>query len=132
MTPLERITARVNRNGDVNDFTTPRPLLTLEEFFEGNEVVGSIGCNLASTPTPAEFYAVFQRIAARPDVADVRVQVSLFDDPAWPFSDMVWIVTSAEPQEVLGWFTDEMYPDDCSSGWSAVPSILPFFASLCR
>jgi len=46
MTPLERITERVNRHGDVNDASTPRPLLTLAEFFEGNDVVGSIGCNL--------------------------------------------------------------------------------------
>jgi hypothetical protein len=36
MTPLERITERVNRNGDVDNAATPRPLLTLEEFFEGN------------------------------------------------------------------------------------------------
>ena len=37
MTPLERITERVSRHGDVNDPRTVRPLLTLEEFFEGNE-----------------------------------------------------------------------------------------------
>ncbi len=38
MKPLERITQRVNRHGDVNDPATPRPLLTLAEFFEGNDV----------------------------------------------------------------------------------------------
>src|SRR5215475_10089248 len=46
MTPLERITERVTRHGDVNEPTTPRPLLTLAEFFEGNEV---ICCNGDST-----------------------------------------------------------------------------------
>jgi hypothetical protein len=118
MTPLERITARVNRNGDVNDPTTPHPLLTLAEFFDGNQVAGSIGCNLTPTPTPAEFYELFKGIAARPDVADIRVQVSMFDDPEWPFSDTVWIITSAEPEQVVTWFTEEMRPDECSSGWS--------------
>lgn len=118
MTPLERITERVSRHGDVNDPTTPRPLLTLAEFFEGNNVVGSIGCNLASTPEPSEFYDLFKRIAARPEVADVRVQVTMFDDPAWPFSDTVWVITSASPEEVVQWFDEEMRPDEYGRGWT--------------
>jgi hypothetical protein len=100
MTPLERISQRVNRHGDVNDPDTPRPLLTLAEFFGGNEVVGSIGCNLIPTPTPAEFHLLLSRIAARRDVGDVRVEVTMFDDPDWPFSDTVWIITSATAEEV--------------------------------
>jgi hypothetical protein len=100
MTPLERITERVSRNGDVNEAATPRPLLTLAEFFEGNDVDGSIGCNLNPPPTAAEFYELLKGIAARPGVADVRVQVTMFDAPEWPFSDTVWVITSASPQEV--------------------------------
>jgi hypothetical protein len=89
MTPLARITERISRNGDVNKLDTPRPLVTLEEFFEGNDFDGSIGCNLNPTPTAAEFYALLRAIAARPDVADVRVQITMFDVPEWPFSDTV-------------------------------------------
>jgi len=117
MTPLERITERVSRHGDVNDPLTPRPLLTLTEFFEGNDAVGSIGCNLVPTPTPAEFHALLNRISARPDVADVRVQVTRFDAPEWPFSDVVWVVTSADAAEVVKWFDDAVRPDECSAGW---------------
>ena len=117
MTPLERISERVNHLGDVNDPATPRPLLTLAEFFDGNDVVGSIGCNLIPTPTPAEFHELLQRILTRPDVDDVRVQVTMFDAPEWPFSDVVWIMTSADPQEVVTWFEDEVRPDACSVGW---------------
>ena len=93
MTPLERITERVSRHGNVNDPATPRPMLTLAEFFEGNETIGSIGCNLIPTPPPAEFYTLLKGIAARADVADVRVQVTMFDDPEWPFSDVVVLGT---------------------------------------
>jgi hypothetical protein len=120
MTPLERITERVNRQGDVDDFpTTPRPLLTLAEFFEGNDVVGSIGCNLNPMPGPADMYALLRNIAARPDVADVRVQVTMFDNrDEWPFSDTVWVITSAAPAEVASWFPEAVRPDDCWSGWS--------------
>lgn len=117
MTPLERITERVGRHGDVNDRETPRPLLTLSEFFEGNDVIGSIGCNLIPTPVPAQFYDLLKRIASRDDVADVRVQVTMFDAPEWPFSDTVWIITSASTEAVVDWFEEAVRPDECRAGW---------------
>ena len=103
--------------GDINDPCTPRPLLTLAEFFEDNDAVGSIGCNLVPTPTPAEFYRKLKHIEERPDVYGVRVQVTMFDDPQWPFSDVVWVITSAKPQDVVDWFDDAMRPDACLIGW---------------
>jgi hypothetical protein len=118
MTPIERITERVNRNGDVDDPDTPRPLLTLEEFFEGNEVVGSICCNCTPTPEPSEMYAVLKQIRQRPDVADVRVQITMFDDPDWPFSDTVWVVTSAAAEEVKSWFAESIAPNETWAGWT--------------
>jgi hypothetical protein len=107
----------VNRHGDVNDPETPRPLLTLAEFFEGNDAADSIGCNLIPPPEPGEFHELLTRIAARKDVAEVRVQVTMFDEPDWPFSDTVWIITSADPREVATWFEDRIRPDRCSAGW---------------
>lgn len=119
MTPLERVAERVSRNGDVNDPATPRPLLTLAEFFEGNHYAGSIGCNLTPMPEPDEFYALLAQIARRPDVADIRVQVTMFDIPEdWPFSDTVWIITTARPEEVSSWFDEEVRPDECRRGWT--------------
>jgi hypothetical protein len=50
MNHLQRIIERVNRNGEFYDENTPTPLLTLKEFFDGNDVVGSIGCNLDGQP----------------------------------------------------------------------------------
>jgi hypothetical protein len=118
MTPLERITERVNRLGNPNDPSTPRPLLTLSEFFEGNDILGSIGCNLMPTPTPAEFHATLSAIAARPEVADVRVQVTMFDNPdEWPFSDIVWVITSADTATVSSWFAEALRPDEVQEGW---------------
>ena len=118
MKPLDRITERVNRHGDVNDPATMRPLLTLAEFFDGNETAGSIGCNLSPMPTPSEFHALLSRIAAQPDVAEVRVQITTFDDPEWPFSDTIWVITSANPATVATWFKENVRPDECWSGWT--------------
>lgn len=114
-----RVTERAWRNGDPNDPSTPRPLLTLSEFFDGNTLAGSIGCNLEPMPTPAEFRALLEAIRARGEVADVRVQVTMFDDPDWPFSDTVWIITSSPPEDVRSWFPPRLAPDDL---WVGFPS----------
>lgn len=116
MTPLERITERVNRMGDPDDPGTPRPLLTVDEFFVGNTVVGSIGCNL-DRATPEAFHALFRTMAGRPEVGDIRVQVTAFDDPDWPFSDTVYIMSSASAEDVAAWFPAHLKPDETWSGF---------------
>lgn len=126
MTPLARITRRVTRNGHPDDPDTPRPLLSLDEFFEGNEYVGSIGCNLEGEPAPSVFYELFKRIAARPDVKDVRVKITAFDDPDWPFSDTVYVMTSASAEEVATWFDDDLRPDETWEGFLADEDYEPY------
>jgi len=117
MTPLQRITERVSRHGDINDLSTMRPLLTLEEFFEGNDVDGSIWCNCSPPPSPSEAYSILKQIRAKPGVADVRVEVTMFDVPEWPFSEVVWVITSAKPEQVESWFPKAVAPDTVSIGW---------------
>jgi hypothetical protein len=118
MTPLEKVTERVTRQGHPDAKGTPTPLLSLEEFFEGNDVTGSIGCNLDGSPPPSRFYELFELIAAKPEVKDIRVQITMFDDPDWPFSDTVFIMTSASPEEVETWFSDDLKPDEISVGFA--------------
>jgi hypothetical protein len=113
----ERITQRIDRLGDPNDPNTPRPLLTIEEFFEGNEYPGSIGCNLSPAPPPSRFYSLFKRIASRPNVKDIRVRITDFDDFDWPFSDTVYIMTSATVEEVGSWFDADLAPDEIWEGF---------------
>ena len=121
MKHLDRITERVNRLGHPDESDTPRPLLTVDEFFEGNVEVGSIGCNLESAPSPEEFYTLFRSIAQRPDVIDIRVQITMFDVPEWPFSDTVYIMTSATPEEVATWFPEHLKPDETWAGFVDQP-----------
>lgn len=121
MTPLERITQRVTRLGHPDEPGTPTPLVTLDEFFDGNSEVGSIGCNLDSAPAPARFYELLLEIARRPEVKDVRVQITAFDAPEWPFSDTVYVMTSATPEEVALWFPDDLKPDETWEGFVDQP-----------
>lgn len=118
MTPLERITGRGTRFGHSDDPETPRPLLTIDEFFDGNTEVGSIGCNLDSAPAPEQFYELFQTIAQRPEVKDIRIQITAFDTPEWPFSDTVYIMASASAEEVASWFPAELRPDETWEGFA--------------
>src|SRR5436309_10323833 len=101
MKPPAHLQDRINRNGLINVLSTPRPLLTLEEFFEGNDDCGSIGCNLPGSVSPGEFYEVFKRIRERPEVADVLVEIRSWDDlEDWPFSDTIWVITSLAKQDI--------------------------------
>lgn len=119
-TPLKRVTQRVMRNGNPEDRSVPTPLLTIEEFFDGNNFVGSIGCNLMSEPAPDEFLTLLQEIRDRADVSDVRIQITCVDNPGkdWPFSDTIWIMTSASPEAVRQLFPDELAPDEVWEGWT--------------
>ena len=91
-------------------------MLTLAEFFDGNDVDGSIGCNLPALPTPAQMRAVLEDIASRQEVADVRVVVAMFDDPEWPIADRVWIITTASANDVARWFPGDLAPDEVDPG----------------
>lgn len=119
MRPIDRVTERALRNGDPEDRGTRVPLLTLEEFFDGNDTVGSIGCNLDPAPEPSAMYEALLAIRSRPDVSDVRVQITAVDAPEeeWPFSDTVWIMTSSDHETASSWLPLELRPNESWVGW---------------
>lgn len=109
--------ALLARCGDLADRSRPRPLVTLAEFFEGNNDWGSIGYNLSSGVAPGEWYNLLKAVAARPDVHDVRIEVKDLEDPdGWPATDTVWIITSADADTVRGWLPENLCPDDVLHG----------------
>lgn len=103
----------LNAVGNVNDKTEGLALVTLEQFFEGNDDSGSIWCNLPSAPDPRQVYQKLKSIREREDVADVRVLVTQYDggDEEWPFSDTVFFITSATPDDVQSWLGNDYAPD---------------------
>ena len=107
-----------------------RPVVSLELFFEGNTDQGSIGCNLSPpSPSLSVFYRVLADIRARPDVADVVVQIVDGMGPDdWPFSDRIYVVTTATDQEVHEWAAvlrpDPSSPDQYP-GWFGAESPPP-------
>lgn len=115
---LKKLLERINQQGDLQDQEIPRPLVTLEEFFEGNHDSGSIGCNLNPPPPPQAFYDLFRSIREKAEVNDVRVMIIGQDEPgSWPFSDTIWLITSAMPDEVKNWLGDQFQADDLILGF---------------
>jgi hypothetical protein len=122
MSRAPHLIERVNRNGPINDPKVARPLLTLEEFFEGNDHYGSIGCNLPGEVYPQKFFEVFRSLRDRPDVADVLVEMKSWDDPEdWPFSDRVWVITSLSRQDIQQRLCKRLDGDAVRVGWPQYP-----------
>lgn len=73
----------------------PGPLVVpIERFFDGNDDLGSIGCNLISHPGIDVFREVLVGLLERPDVEAVYALIAELDpgDDCWPFSDTVLVV----------------------------------------
>jgi hypothetical protein len=63
-----------------------RALVTVSEFFDGNDDLGSIGCNLSDHPGVDHFGRVLSDIEARSDVEEVWMRI--YDlEGNWPFSE---------------------------------------------
>ena len=63
-------------------------------FFDGNDDVGSIGCNLDDHPGIPAFRAAVESLLSRDDVEAVYVVIAEADpdDDLWPFADTLAIV----------------------------------------
>ena len=96
------------------------PLVSLEDFFIGNDDMGSIGCNLFEHPGLEFFFERLLEIRARDDVQDVLVEINeVVEDheEMWPFSDRVYILTSAAKEEVVAWVAP-LTPDEIEDGFA--------------
>ncbi|HYC44603.1 MAG TPA: hypothetical protein VED01_03865 [Burkholderiales bacterium] len=95
----------------------PEPqVVPIEVFFDGNDDVGSIGCNLIEHPGIDTFREAFARVAKRSDVVVIYAQIAEFDpgDDYWPFTDTVFVVGSISADE-LAHELALLKPDEVSS-----------------
>jgi hypothetical protein len=107
------------------------PIVPLDAFFDGNEDAASIGCNLSEHPGMETFYRVLRDVRARNEVQDVLVGIQevMEGDDEWPFSDVVFILTSASSADIARWL-EPLQPDEIIDGWggdkaSAAPDPVP-------
>jgi hypothetical protein len=106
------------RNNLINALSTqPEPrIIEIEEFFEGNDDIASIGCNLIEHPGIEQFGNTFARIAKRSDVSAIYAKISdlnLGDDESWPFADTVFVVGTISASELASELV-KLEPDEVS------------------
>ena len=88
--------------------------VAIEDFFDGNEDPGSIGCNLENHPGLDAFKRQLQRTREAPGVCGVYVGVCEIeeDDPdMWPFAERVYVVADA-PAARIADLVRELEPDE--------------------
>ena len=118
---LDDLLADIDRQNDTDSGT--EPVVSLELFFDGNDDSGSIGCNLTDHPGIDRFYTVLRNIRDRVDVHGVWVAITEVTGPdEWPFSDHVYIVTTASPEHVAEWAA-ELEPDPPADWPNDLPDI---------
>ena len=123
---LAELLAEIDRQGGYAHGAGPEPVVDLELFFEGNDDLGSIGCNLLDHPGTAHFYEVLRSMRDRPDVHGVWVGITEVLPPGeWPFSDHVYVVTTATAHDVARWAAS-LDPDEPGDDWwNGAPPLQP-------
>jgi hypothetical protein len=91
-----------------------RALVTVPEFFDGNDDLGSIGCNLPDHPGLEHFQKVLSEIANRSDVEQVWMQIYDLEEGDWPFSENVLIVGGLAISEVSQ-LSESLQPSEVSA-----------------
>ena len=78
-------------------------LVSIDEFFDGNDDLGSIGCNLTEHPGIDAFRNIFEALKRRPDVEAIYARISELDPgpESWPFSDTVLVSGKIPPEELM-------------------------------
>jgi len=106
-------------------------LVPIARFLEGNDDLGSIGCNLREHPGIDAFRKVFEAVARRPDVVTILAQIAELDPGAesWPFADTVYVVGRIPEKELKSILTplqpDEVGPASAFDVPAAVTSKYP-------
>lgn len=120
MTQRAALIAKVKLQGDPNDPNVASPIVTLEDYFEGNNDLGSIGCNLGEHPGIGRFYQVLKGVRAKPEVQAVLVAVKEIVEEAgfedWPHSDTVYVISS-QPKIVVQQWVSDLQPTEIGEGW---------------
>ena len=108
----------------------PLPVVSVEQFFDGNDDAESIGCNLLAPPGIRVFRETLEAVQGRLSVQRVLVEVPNVEEAVehgtmWPFSDRVYVLTRSDPADVATWLSS-LAPDEVVEGWyQGQPSAAP-------
>jgi hypothetical protein len=98
-------------------FPESEVVVSVEDFFEGNEDYGSIGCNIyPNQPSPADFYKKFKELKQNKSVGDILIRIVDIEDGDWPFTDAVYIISNLNVEQIKELVKD-LTPDEVYEDW---------------
>lgn len=92
----------------------PEPqMVAIDRFFDGNDDLGSIGCNVMDHPGISVFRDTLMGLKNRSDITAVYAQITELDpsEDSWPFTDTVLVVGSISLKE-LQQLLSPLMPDE--------------------
>lgn len=98
--------------------TQPAPqIVSIERFFDGNDDLGSIGCNLVKHPGIDAFRDTLNGLLRRPDVQAVYARIYELDpgEGCWPFTDTIFIAGTISSDELRS-ILSPLEPNDVGPG----------------
>ena len=105
----------------------PEPrIVSLEQFFDGNDDPGSIGWNLLEHPGMDNFRDLLTGLLRRPDVQAVYAQIAELDPgeyDCWPAADIIFVVGRISADE-LQHILNPLKPDEVCPAKFSVPEII--------
>ena len=106
---LKLLIKEIDRQGGTKNYSVSRPLVSLELFFQGNDVTGSICANITDQEMESVgglpgVYRLLTRIKQRVGVQDVLVPIYDYEeDEGWPNADSIIVICSQSQDAVEGW-----------------------------
>lgn len=102
---------KIKEQGGVGYPYNNNVFVTIEDFFEGNDVKGSFATNGCTQEIYVhEFYNIFKGIKSKANVQDIRLLIYSVEED-WAYSDTAYILSSANKEEIYSWF-GEAFPSD--------------------
>ncbi len=108
---------KIEKQGGLNSPYSKDILVSVEDFFEGNNVLGSFAANACTENLDVhEFYEILKNIKLKENVQDVWIVICDIDEE-WPYSDTIYISANANEGIIYKWFGDgfpsEVWKIDC-------------------
>jgi hypothetical protein len=113
MTNRENLIQKIQTLG----FPDNEIIVTIEDFFEGNDDFGSIGCNIyPDQPSLSDFYKRFKGIKQNESVDNIYIRIADIDDGIWPFTDTVYVISNLKIDQIKELLVD-LRPDEVYEDW---------------
>lgn len=91
--------------------------VSLEEYFEQNDIVGSIIPNsYPDEVNPKDLYKSLKELKGLKSVQDIFVRICEIEDEEWPYSDSIYLYTTLSDSEIREKLS-KYSPDEIVRGW---------------